>query len=172
VLTAIENFEHEVLARKSHPLVQDATMTPTMIHGGSAPNVVPDMCRVHVDLRTMPNEDPAAAARSAQVYLEEELDFALQHENLRTWRGADLSPDHPLVRRVRACAAQVRQDEAQPLGVNYGCHASDFMERGIPAVVIGPGDISVAHAVDEYLELEQLPKAVALYLALMTEPIE
>jgi succinyl-diaminopimelate desuccinylase len=151
--------------------VQDATMTPTMIQGGSAPNVVPDVCRVHVDLRTMPNEDPLEAARSAQSYLEEELDFAVAHENLRLWHGADLAPEHPLVQRAGACAARVGQGPVQPIGVNYGCHASDYMERGIPAVVIGPGDIAVAHAVDEYLELEQLPRAAVLYLSLMTEPI-
>ena len=33
----------------------------------------------------------------------------------------------------------------------------------LPALVLGPGDIAQAHAVDEWVALEQLGKAQALY---------
>ena len=39
--------------------------------------------------------------------------------------------------------------------VSYGTEAGQFQERGYSAVICGPGDISVAHQPDEYLEKSQ-----------------
>ena len=38
-----------------------------------------------------------------------------------------------------------------------------LLNFGLPALVLGPGDIAQAHAVDEWVALEQLGKAQALY---------
>ena len=39
--------------------------------------------------------------------------------------------------------------------VSYGTEAGQFQERGYSAVICGPGDISVAHQPDEYIEKSQ-----------------
>ncbi len=53
-------------------------------------------------------------------------------------------------------------------GAAYGTDASILSAAGVPAVVLGPGDITQAHTHDEWLELEQLNKAVEVYLKLMS----
>jgi acetylornithine deacetylase/succinyl-diaminopimelate desuccinylase-like protein len=57
---------------------------------------------------------------------------------------------------------------AKPLaGVPYGSDASLFTSvGGIPSVVVGPGDISVAHGPNEFVDLEELEKAADLYEAI------
>jgi len=40
--------------------------------------------------------------------------------------------------------------------VAFGTEAGWYQSRHIPAVVLGPGDIRVAHKPDEYVELAQL----------------
>ena len=39
--------------------------------------------------------------------------------------------------------------------VSYGTEAGQFQERGYSAVICGPGDISVAHQPNEYIETSQ-----------------
>ena len=39
--------------------------------------------------------------------------------------------------------------------VSYGTEAGQFQERGYSAVICGPGDISVAHQPNEYIEKSQ-----------------
>ena len=41
----------------------------------------------------------------------------------------------------------------------YWTEASRLSERGIDAVVFGPGDIAQAHAADEYVEIAELETA-------------
>jgi acetylornithine deacetylase len=41
----------------------------------------------------------------------------------------------------------------------------------MPAVILGPGDIAQAHTADEWLNLDQLDRAVAAYLAIMQADI-
>ena len=49
------------------------------------------------------------------------------------------------------------------LGVAYGTDASTYSIAGLPAVVIGPGSIDQAHTKDEWIELQELDKAVVIY---------
>jgi acetylornithine deacetylase/succinyl-diaminopimelate desuccinylase-like protein len=54
-------------------------------------------------------------------------------------------------------------------GVPYGTDASQLAPAGIPCVVLGPGSIDQAHTIDEYVELEEVEKAVEIYRRIMLE---
>jgi acetylornithine deacetylase len=47
--------------------------------------------------------------------------------------------------------------------VPYGTDGMAFVKKMKNLVVIGPGDISQAHTVDEWIDIEQLKKGVDLY---------
>ena len=47
--------------------------------------------------------------------------------------------------------------------VNFWTEASLFAQAGIPAIVLGPGNIAQAHVVDEWVSLDQLEKAFGIY---------
>ena len=47
--------------------------------------------------------------------------------------------------------------------VDFWTEASIFSAAGLPAMVLGPGDIAQAHAVDEWVDLAQLDLASELY---------
>lgn len=173
VLAAIDRYNETIAGSKRHPLVNPASLTPTVVRGGNAPNVVPCSCELLVDLRTMPDEDPEAAALETQKFLSAQCPFPLEHLGEQVWGGADVPTNHPLAQRcLRSCrnlAPAGREVELR--GANYGCHASDYAARGIPAVVIGPGDIRFAHAVDEYVELDEVFAAAKIYFDLMTQEL-
>jgi acetylornithine deacetylase len=44
----------------------------------------------------------------------------------------------------------------EPVGVPYGADMRLFCERGIPCVMFGTPGLERAHAVDEYVEVEEL----------------
>ena len=48
-------------------------------------------------------------------------------------------------------------------GAHYGTDGSKLARAGIETVVCGPGDVAQAHTKDEYVEVEQLERAVRLY---------
>lgn len=47
--------------------------------------------------------------------------------------------------------------------VGFWTEASLFSDAGLPAIVLGPGDIAQAHSVDEWVSVEQLEQAEGLY---------
>ena len=56
---------------------------------------------------------------------------------------------------------------AQLQGVGYGTDASAFGLAGIPAVVLGPGDIAQGHTADEWIDVAELNRGAEVYAALM-----
>jgi acetylornithine deacetylase len=48
-------------------------------------------------------------------------------------------------------------------GVPFGSDASKLARRGIPSLIFGPGSIDQAHAAVEYVEIEQVFRAVDFY---------
>jgi len=51
----------------------------------------------------------------------------------------------------------------EPGGVPFCSDASKFGNLGIPSLIFGPGSIDQAHAAIEYVECEQVQKAVEIY---------
>jgi len=52
---------------------------------------------------------------------------------------------------------------AEPINLDFWTEASRLSERGIDAVVFGPGAIAQAHAADEYVEFAELEAARAAF---------
>ena len=52
------------------------------------------------------------------------------------------------------------------IGVPYGTDAPAIAACGIPTIVFGPGSIDQAHTDDEWLDLEELSRAVEIFCRL------
>jgi acetylornithine deacetylase len=66
------------------------------------------------------------------------------------------------------------REEAERLGlpigpaVDFWTEASLFAERGLPAIVFGPGHIREAHTPGEWVELSQIETALGAYRRILT----
>ena len=67
-------------------------------------------------------------------------------------------PHSPLVKTALKIAGKRRA-----LTVPYGTDGMAYGKKMKQMVVLGPGDITQAHTIDEWVEVEQLKKGVALY---------
>lgn len=135
------------------PLLGAVKMSVTVINAGTQHNVVPDVCRFVVDVRT--NE----------LYSNQEV-FDTIRQNVasevkaRSFRlnSSHIAPDHPLVQRVTAMGMQ-------PFGSPT---LSDQALMPFPSVKLGPGESSRSHSADEYICISEITDAIDKYLHLLT----
>jgi acetylornithine deacetylase len=71
----------------------------------------------------------------------------------------------PAAGRDDAAAREFCEARSLPAGgpVDFWTEAAQFSAVGLPALVLGPGHIEQAHASDEWVSVEQLEAAFALY---------
>jgi acetylornithine deacetylase len=131
-----------------------ATIGIGPISGGVSVNIVPDHCRLDVEVRALPEQDPEelmARMRARAAPLEQEMrathpDAAIEFEPLSSYPG--LRP-----------AADAGGEPA--IAVDFGTEAGLYQQRlGIPVVVCGPGDMAQAHQADEFIAVDQLTRGM------------
>jgi len=127
------------------------------LHGGEKSNVITPACDLHWSARLAPGADNQAFY-AALI----ELADAPQHA---TWQVPFSGPPLPAAGQnedqARAFAEACVLPASEP--VDFWTEASLFSAAGMPALVLGPGDIAQAHTIDEWVALEQLDRAAELY---------
>ncbi|HEX6264018.1 MAG TPA: M20 family metallopeptidase, partial [Actinomycetota bacterium] len=159
----------EVIPDLIHPLVGAPTVNVAMVAGGSAPNVVPDRCEAEIDRRIVPGEDDRDAVlapfhRLVGDLVEEQRDTSIEII-LREWtEAAETTGDSAIASIVRDAIAA--DTGAPPPFVGFtGITDARFYinDARIPTVIAGPGSLSVAHAADESIGVEEMVTAARSY---------
>jgi len=160
VIAAIEEDNARMTALQ-HPLVGCGTCNIGVITGGVQVNFVPDRCAIEIDRRLLPGQRANDAVAHYRQLLQN-LD-GITAEVEEPLLLVDEALDTPADSAVVQTATQVLRDmglNAEPCGVPFGCDASKLSRAGIPSIVFGPGSIDRAHTADEYVELDQVEKAL------------
>jgi acetylornithine deacetylase len=169
VLDAIESRYIPSLTA-SHPLTGRAVCSVNRIRGGTQINIIPADCAVDIDRRVVPGEDPQTVLPEVETFLETlraaDPQLVVSQEKPFTDSPLDPAGAEEFIKDVGRVLSACGLD-ARPLGAPYGTDASALSLVGIPAVVLGPGDIAQAHKAEEWLSLDQLEKGVEVYGALM-----
>lgn len=135
-----------------------------VLHGGTKPNIIADRAELRFGVRSRPGEDPAALARA--------LTALAPNPGRATWKlgfvGPPLPPPSAPVGDATKLAARLGLAVSPP--VDFWSEASLFAEAGFPSLVFGPGHIAQAHAVDEWVTLEQLDEALGHYRRMLAAP--
>ena len=71
-------------------------------------------------------------------------------------------------REMADWSAFIEHSRDDPLA--FWTEAALFGEAGVPAAVLGPGDIAQAHTADEWVAIDQLAAAAAIYQRIMETP--
>lgn len=164
----LEGLQRVELPDQPHPLVGRATLTPTMIQGGTAPNTVPDRCTVAIDRRFLPHE----SADGARAQIEDLLgELATSHgvqselRELARYTASEVDPRSEIVRTVREAAEAAAGRDVAIGGMPGSTDARFLVEAGIPTVIFGPGDTDQAHVVDESILVTELEHGALAYAA-------
>jgi acetylornithine deacetylase len=169
LLMAVDRFEREQLAARTHPRLGRASIHAGMVTGGTGWSTYAAQCVVRLERRTLPGEDTAQAlaeieALCAQVAAERP-GMAATARVVFAQPPLALAEEAPLVGALQR--AGVAAGETLGLdGLSCWTDAALFQAAGIPAVCFGPGDIGVAHAATEWLPVDELHRATAVLEAL------
>ena len=127
-------------------------MQATVVNAGTQHNVVPDECKIVVDVRT------------SELYTNEEVfDIISSHCKsecrARSFRlhSSRIDLNHPLVER---CVALGLQPFGSPT-------LSDQALMPFASLKLGPGQSARSHSADEYIKVSEIEHAIGLYLRLL-----
>ena len=141
----------ELTFDRPHPVLGLPTLQVTQVEGGIRHNVVPDRCKLVVDIRTTPAYTPGELTELVRARVSGEV--TVRSERLKS---VDVDPRHAVVR-----AALAARSGAAPFGSPT---VSDWaFLAGIPAVKSGPGESKRSHTADEWLAVSELEEGVRFY---------
>jgi acetylornithine deacetylase len=160
ILVVIERYAERLRHSRSDPVLGPPTLSVGRIEGGTSVNTVPDSCRIEIDRRLIPGEDPLAAPADLMAFLKQEL-ADVPFECSAPWTGnSALSSEGSVELAARlGQAIDSVTGSHRVFAVPYGTDASTIAAAGIPAVVFGPGDIARAHTRDEWVPLAEVEQA-------------
>ncbi len=118
----------------------------TVIRGGTAVNIIPARCRVWLDRRILPDEELESVVTELNNIICDvaATDFSFDTQAILLDLPLNLASETPFIARCRV-AVEAIWGKANVTGVAYASHASRLAASGIPAVVLGPGDVAAAH---------------------------
>lgn len=162
VLEELARLQRDVLAHRVHRLLGHASLHASTIAGGSGWSTYPEGCVLRIERRTLPGETTAQVLAEFSEACEQakardpRMDVSITH--VLTQAPSDVSEDAAVVRAVES--ALVASGESPVIaGVTAWTDAALLNAAGIPAICFGPGDMSLAHAAEEWIELDQVERA-------------
>lgn len=131
------------------------------IEGGTKPNVVAGAAEARFGVRPPPERDARAVVRELAAL----APLGAGAELEPAFHGPALPSSPELGARAAALAARLGLPCAP--AVDFWTEASMLSAVGLPALVLGPGDIAQAHGPDEWVRVAELEAAARLYLAVL-----
>ncbi len=171
LLAELDRLDTEVLPRRTHPLLGRGSLHASRIEGGIGMSTYPDRCLLKLERRTIPGEQATDAMDELQhacdVVRARRATFAADVRLILTQGPSDVPVDAPIVRSLSTALAS--SDEAVRIeGMSAWTDAALLNDAGIPTVCFGPGDISLAHAAEEYIPLAEIDRATTVLAGLAT----
>jgi succinyl-diaminopimelate desuccinylase len=131
-LDVFRSIESLPFARHSSELFDRPSINLGRILGGDALNKVPDRCAIDVDIRYLPDQDPAALLEQVKGIPAAEV------EQLFTRPPAVVDRELPYVRALRESITAHHDGEPMSVGRDGASDAVSFLRVGVPAVEFGP----------------------------------
>jgi acetylornithine deacetylase/succinyl-diaminopimelate desuccinylase-like protein len=163
-----------------HDLLGRAILVPTDIVSRPFPalSVVPDLCTVTFDRRTLPGESEAEVVEQLRSVAEAavaphgaSVTVTIGVDRFDSYSGAAVEAPNfapawyvgPGEEPARTALAALG---AEPHHWAFCTNGSGTAALGIPTLGYGPGDETLAHRVDEFIELDELHAGAEGYAAL------
>lgn len=152
---------------------EHASRNVGIIEGGAQRNIVPDHCRVEVEVRSLDDEEAArladetvVAATAAATEYDCAVDCGVRRE-YTAYRFADADP----VVRLAHAAIERAGFVPRPLVTGGGADAHAFNEQGLPCLNLASG-MEAIHTPDERIAVADVEGMVAIVVELVRGAVE
>jgi len=165
VLAELDKLENDVFPKKTHRLLGRGSLHASSIEGGNGLSTYPDRCVVVIERRTLPGETEETALNEVRAACDRvraaRPALSAQIRLIESQLPSDVSVDAPVVGMLRS--AMVAEGlEVSVEGMSAWTDAAILNAAGIPAICFGPGDISLAHAAEEFVSIAEIERATAI----------
>lgn len=130
------------------------TLNIGLLQGGTAKNVIPGECHFTLEWRPIPGQDSGHLLDLLNEVIANEKkrdsNFVCEVDAARADQGFETSPDSSLVRLLEELTGNAAGTVA------FGTEAAQLTSLGAEAVVMGPGNIRVAHRTGEFVPVAEL----------------
>ena len=160
----VDSLAEEISHRDDNDALFDvpySTLSVGTIQGGTATNIVPNLCEFTFDYRNLPHmtQDDILLPIQAKVA---ELSAQMQARAADT--GIELMQEESVPAmtddessELQALIAALTGDSKRHK-VAYATEGGQFTNSGIPTIICGPGSIEQAHKADEYVKLNEIER--------------
>ncbi|MEM4246263.1 MAG: acetylornithine deacetylase [Candidatus Bathyarchaeia archaeon] len=186
IISSLQELERHWAVIKTHPLMPlgSTTINPAVIRGGRHPAFIADECNLWITVHFLPGEnyedvikeieDHVLRLADSDIWLRDNPPSfrwggtSMTRDDGEVFPSCELDPENPgiktLIEAHTAVTKRVPEITMWPSVSDSGWLA----RAGIPTVNYGPGSLEQAHAVDEYVELDEVVKATkVIALALL-----
>lgn len=129
-------------------------MNLTVVNSGTQHNVIPDECRMVIDVRSNENYDNEEIFHFIDEHTKSDCKARSFH-----LRSSHIPLDHPLVKQLIAIGKH-------PFGSPT---LSDQALMPWQSLKLGPGQSSRSHSADEYIRISEIEDAIGTYIRLIEE---
>ena len=159
VLTALEEYDRELLERPAHPLLGHGAATVSLVQGGSELYTCPAHCRIDLVRRTLPGENRETIMREFDALLavsgRTDPRFSAKFEINLQRAPLETPAESPIVTTLAAMAQRELGRAPGIIGAPYWTDAGLLAEAGIPSVIFGPSGQG-PHAAVEWVSLSSV----------------
>lgn len=180
IYQGLRKLEEEWGQTKSHPMFTRPghfTLHPGVITGGpSGAFVISNESKIEYAIWHAPSDSEEQVKKEVeeQISLFAQTDPWLREhppkiEWLLWWPPYDVPVDAPICKAVATAYESAMEEPVKYYGFAAVDDAAFLNRAGIPAITIGPGDLRVAHAANEYVEIAELVDAAKIYALSIVE---
>ncbi|MGI8774066.1 MAG: M20 family metallopeptidase [Actinomycetota bacterium] len=150
-----------------HPLLGAPTISVGTIRGGEKVNIIPASCVLEVDRRSVPPETRDSVIASVEAAIEAarerypEIDASVELPFYG--KPFEIPASAPVVTAAVDAVASVTGAPAEVIGFRGASDARFIADTGADVIVLGPGDIKLAHTAREFIELDEFHRGIEVY---------
>ena len=162
-------------SENSHQILGRPTLSVGIIKGGAKDNIVPDSCEITIDRRLLPGESPQDVEDELKKELtriaKDDPKFKYKLELYNSQPASETNSSEEIVDTARKAIKDIVSSEPRVEGMPATTEMSHFVKAGIPTIIMGCGDIKMAHTIDESLPVQQIIDAAKIYALIMVRYI-
>lgn len=171
VVVALRRELWPKLTERMHWAFKPSSGSVNMVTGGVKANVVPDLASVYIDRRIVPGEDPEECRAEIQAIAEQAIQnvpgCTVEIRSLYPGKKASAAElDDPLVVAMLGANRAIGAN-TEPTGFSMGTDGRFWQPKGVPTIIYGPGDPSLAHIPDEWVGIDEMIEATKAYAVAM-----
>ena len=140
---------------KESVMLGPVRISVTQIEAGTQHNVVPDLCRIVVDVRTT---DAYTNQQTLDMIRQAMPPYCTLTPRSTRLNPSGINKEHPLIRRLTMMGY-----------TSFGSPTlSDQALLSCQSFKIGPGDSARSHTADEYIRLDEIRQAISTYIKILS----